>query len=229
MKQKLSIQEIIRREKRRQALGTEIMCDWDFAHDNMENPELTRYARNYVKYFPRFRAQGAGLLLYGGPGSGKSYAAAEIVNALTDQGYRCLFTSLLSILSELASLSCDSRRNYLSQVCDRDLLALDDFATEAENSYTNNILLQVINTCRLKRVPLLVTTPCHPDTLTKGGADSKRAFIVRRLLSRCKSINVIMPGPRCSENFHRRKQTDALLQHPECAGEQQALDFDKKK
>ena len=103
MKQKLSIQEIIRREKRRQALGTEIMCDWDFAHDNMENPELTRYARNYVKYFPRFRAQGAGLLLYGGPGSGKSYAAAEIVNALTDQGYRCLFTSLLSILSELAT------------------------------------------------------------------------------------------------------------------------------
>ena len=202
MKKKESVVAVIRREKRRRALGTDLMCDWDFARDNGENPQLTRLAQNYVTHFENFRSRGAGLFLYGGPGSGKSFTAAAIVNELTDRGYRCLFTSLLTVLSDL------------SQICDRDLLVLDDFGTEAETSFSSDVLLQIINLCRLKSVPIIVTTPYHPDALTQGGAASRRTFAVHRLLSRCTPVNVIIPRPRSSRNFKQKQQGDTLLKEP---------------
>ena len=214
MKKKESVVAVIRREKRRRALGTDLMCDWDFARDNGENPQLTRLAQNYVTHFEKFRNRGAGLFLYGGPGSGKSFAAAAIVNELTDRGYRCLFTSLLTVLSDLSGLGYGNRRCFLSQICDRDLLVLDDFGTEAETSFSSDVLLQIINLCRLKSVPIIVTTPYHPDALTQGGAASRRTFAVHRLLSRCTPVNVIIPRPRSSRNFKQKQQGDTLLKEP---------------
>ena len=92
MSEKRSLQEIIKWEKRYQAVGLEKLCAWDFAHDNGQNPAATGVARKYADHFEELRQDGTGLSIFGGAGAGKSYLAAEIVSDLTDRGYHCLFT-----------------------------------------------------------------------------------------------------------------------------------------
>jgi len=206
-----SIREIIQREKRCRALGQEAMCDWDFSHDNGQNPNATGIARNYVAHFEELRKEGIGLFLYGGAGAGKSFIAAQIVNALTDRGYRCLFTAMGTVMIELQTLSFENRRNYLCQLCDKDLLVLDDFGSEMETAYSNQILTQIVSACHSKSVPIIVTTPYHQDILTKESSNPKRLLSVNRLLQRSISYTVLMPGERRSRMLRQKQQSEALL------------------
>lgn len=211
MKQKLSVKEIIKRERRCLALGQEVMCDWDFSHDNGQNPGASGLARNYVEHFEELRRDGIGLFLYGSPGAGKSFLAAEIVNALTDKGYRCLFTGMGSVIIELQTLGFENRRNYLYRLCDRDLLVLDDLGSEMETPYCNQILTQIIHLCRSKSVPIIVTTPYHQDVLTKESNNPKRLLSVNRLLQRSVSYTVLMPGEQRSRALRKKQKSEALV------------------
>ena len=220
MKQKLSINEIIKREKRCRALCQDTMCDWDFAHDNGQNPDATGIARNYVEHFDELRKEGVGLFLYGGAGSGKSFVAAQIVNALTDQGYRCLFTAMGTVMIELQTLSFENRRNYLFQLCDKDLLVLDDFGSEMETAYSNQILTQIVNICHSKSIPIIVTTPYHQDVLTRESTNPKRLLSVTRLLQRSIPYTVMMPGERRSRMLQQKQMSEALLKGKNYAAQQ---------
>ena len=146
--QGMKIKQIIKRERRRRALGLDLMCDWDFAHDNGENPLATRYATNFVEHFAHFKKRGAGLFFFGGAGAGKSYTAAEIVNALTDKGYNCLFTSVLTIQTDLRTLNFEAQRAYLNQIFEKDLVVFDDFGSEGDATRNNELIMQVVNNCR---------------------------------------------------------------------------------
>ena len=70
---------------------------------NGENPALTETGLNYVCNFPELKEHGMGIMYFGGTGAGKSHACAQIVNALTDKGYDCLFTSFRNILTNLGT------------------------------------------------------------------------------------------------------------------------------
>ena len=109
------LQQVIKREKRRRAMHLDILCDYDFAHDNGENPAAIQCAKNYADNFDSFARDGAGLFLYGASGSGKTFLAAAIVNELTDKGYRCRFTSMLTIMNTLSAIGYENRRDYLDQ------------------------------------------------------------------------------------------------------------------
>lgn len=214
MTENKSIHEIIKREKRRCAMGLDLLCDWDFAHDSRENPEAYCYARNYADHFAEMKREGTGLFLFGSAGSGKSFMAAEIVNELTDHGRKCQFTSLLTILGDLSTLAYEGRRNYLNQLLDHELLVLDDLGAELDSGYSNQILMQIINTCHLKKVPIIVTTPYHEETL-KDCCNAKRLLALSRLLSRSKMFTVQMPDARRNDLLRKKRKTEALLQNAE--------------
>ena len=71
------LQQVIKREKRRRAMHLDILCDYDFAHDNGENPAAIQCAKNYADNFDSFARDGAGLFLYGASGSGKTFLQAK--------------------------------------------------------------------------------------------------------------------------------------------------------
>ena len=133
-----STEALIRYEYRRKAFcGLDTMCHWDFAHDNGENPFITNTGLQYVYNYKEMKEEGMGIMYFGGAGAGKSYAAAQIVNALTDAGYDCLFTSFRNILTERSTLSNEGKRNYLNQLFRKDLLAFDEYGCEGEGNYNN--------------------------------------------------------------------------------------------
>ena len=190
-----SVREIIKRERRRRAFGLDSMCDWDFAHDNGENPQGTRFARNFADHFDNFRKRGAGLLFFGSSGAGKSFAAAEIVNELTDKGYNCLFTSFLAILSDL--------RSYLNQIFEKDLVVFDDLGSEGDTNHNNELIMQIVNNCRRRNIPMIFTTPFTVDTLKKSSS-GPRLLALSRICQLCSPVTLYEPGSRRRQNRNRQ-------------------------
>ena len=99
------------------ALPYPYMHQWTFAHDDGGSPQATRYFKQYVEHFAELRKEGNGLFLFGAKGTGKTYAAVQIVNALCDNGYRCLVTSFMEIVKNLLSLNRENRQQYLDDIC----------------------------------------------------------------------------------------------------------------
>lgn len=207
---KRSVKDIIKHEKRLRALGSEIMCQWDFEHDNGENPNATRSAKCFVEHFENFRSRGAGLFFFGGPGSGKSFAAAQIVNALTDKGYDCLFTSFLTIFTDLSTLSFESKRNYMNQIHEKDLVVFDDLGSEGDTNRNNEMIGHIVNNCRLRHIPMIFTSPFHLDVLKKSSSP-QRILALSRILQLSTQVTLYEPGARRSRNRNHRVEAEAIL------------------
>ena len=204
---------IIKREYRRKAVGLDRMCDWDFAHDNGENPVITDIGLHYVASFDELQKDGMGLMYFGGTGAGKSYASAQIVNALTDAGYDCLFTSFRNILTDLGTLSNEGKRDYLNKLFRKDLLVFDEYGCEGEGNYNNQMVLHIISTCYQRCIPMLVTTPYHRDSLVKSN-NGQRLAALSRLWQRCCCIQVSVPTGRRYRTQEQMNYTEALLKGP---------------
>ena len=59
--------------------------EFTFAHDNGINPEIEK-AKNYVTHWEEIKSKAMGLLLWGDVGTGKSFFAGCVANALLDKG-----------------------------------------------------------------------------------------------------------------------------------------------
>ena len=109
------------------------MRDWTFENDNGQNPQAIR-ARNYVKNWERAYAGNVGCLFWGSVGTGKSYLAGCIANALMEKEIPVYMTNFALILNDLAA-SFEGRNEYISRLCRYPLLILDDFGMERGTEY----------------------------------------------------------------------------------------------
>lgn len=204
------VKEIIKHEKRLRALELEKLCKCDFASDNGQNLAARAVMWEYADKFEEVQKEGVGMVIYGSPGSGKSYAAAQIVNELTDRGYDCMYTSMNVIMTELNTLGLEGRRNLFYKIFSKDLLVLDDLGSEVETSYSNQVFIQIVNTCLAKNIPIIVTTPFREETLLEGG-NPKRVMAVTRLLRRNISYTMQMPGERSAQNFQQKQKVEVMV------------------
>ena len=204
-----TIMKIIKHEKRLKALGMEKLCHCDFAHDNRQNPRATNIILDYTANFKEMLEEGTGMIIYGNTGAGKTFAAAQIVNELTDRGYDCMFTSMSNIITELGTLGMEGKRNLFYQIFSKDLLVLDDLGSEVESSNTNQIFIQIVNTCLSKNIPIIITTPFHEENLLEGNA--KRVLAISRLMRRNISFTMQVPGERRCLELQKKQRLEALV------------------
>ena len=109
------------------------MRNWTFEHDNGRNPQ-TETARFYVESWETMQAENIGYLFWGGVGTGKSYLAACIANALMEKEVAVCMTNFATILNDLAA-SFEGRNEYISRLCNYPLLILDDLGMERGTEY----------------------------------------------------------------------------------------------
>ena len=163
------------------------MREWTFAHDDMGNPKLSQIAKKYVEGFDGFKRQGVGLLLYGDTGTGKSYMAGCIANALIDKGYSVLMTSCSSIADTIFALS--DKREYYKKLNRYSLLILDDLGAERDTQYMHEIVYNVIDGRSNAGLPLIVTSNITGDEL-KNPADKSAKRVYSRVLGMCHPVKV---------------------------------------
>ena len=104
------------------------MREWTFGNDNGKCPQMC-YAREYVECWELMKAENHGLILWGSVGTGKSYFAGCIANALMEKEISVCMTNFAHILNDLAA-SFKDRNEYISHRCGFPLLILDDFGME---------------------------------------------------------------------------------------------------
>ena len=176
------------------------MRNWTFEHDNGRNPQ-TETARFYVDSWETMQAENIGYLFWGGVGTGKSYLAACIANALMEKEVAVCMTNFATILNDLAA-SFEGRNEYISRLCSYPLLILDDFGMERGTEYGLEQVYSVIDSRYRSGKPLIATTNLTLDEL-RNPEDTAHSRIYDRLLSMC--VPVRFTGDNFRQETAQRK------------------------
>ena len=174
------------------------MRNWTFANDNGRNQQM-HHAHRYVEQWQTMRSENLGLLLWGGVGTGKSFLAGCIANALMEQEVPVRMTNFAQILNELNS-SFSGRNEVVDKLCRYPLLVIDDFGIERGTEYALEQVYNIIDARYRSKKPLIVTTNLTLTDL-KNPQDMAHARIYDRLLDMC--------SPICFAGVNLRQQAAA--------------------
>lgn len=194
---------------RRSGFSEADMANCRFELDDRANPKVSDIALRYVEHFDAMYVKGKGLIFFGNAGTGKSFLAACITNALIDHGYKCLMTNFPRIINELTGIY-EGKQDYIDGLNIYDLLVIDDLAVERDTEYTAEIIQNVIDSRYRSGKPLIVTT-----NLTKAEYENPKSIQKERLYSRlhemCLPLAVTGPDRRKENAASKDSELKSLL------------------
>ena len=97
-----------------------------------QNPVMEK-AHAYVEHWKEAYRDNTGLLLFGDVGTGKSFFAGCIANALLDRDVPVLMTNFPSILNRLTGVFAEDRAAFIASLDDYSLLVIDDLGVLFRN------------------------------------------------------------------------------------------------
>lgn len=161
-----------------------------FADDDGQNPKVSRMCRRYVEQWDKMLAENIGILFYGSVGTGKSFYASCIVNALRDLQVFATVTSFSRLLNILQDTK--ERQAFIDSLSVYKLLVLDDLNAERETSYAVEQMLNIVETRSSAGLPIIVTTNLTLEQLN-AAPSMQYARIYDRVLELC-PVRVKMTG-----------------------------------
>lgn len=164
------------------------MQRWTFDTDDQQQPKVRRAMQAYADGFEDFRSTGKGLLLFGDVGTGKTFAAACVANALIDRGVPVLMTNFSRIINRIQA-SFEGRQEYIDSLNDFDLLIIDDLAAERNTEFINETVYTIIDSRYRAGLPMIITTNLDANKMMQE-PDTARKRIYSRILERCHPIEV---------------------------------------
>lgn len=184
--------------------------NWTFDADDHQGDEKSmQIIRNYADNFRKFYDKGAGLLLYGDVGVGKSFAAACVVNALLDSGISCLMTDFSTIINELTG-KFEGKQKYINHLISHELLVIDDLGVQRDTAYANEIVTNVVNARMMSKKPLIVTTNLTTEELLNA-KDINYKRTLSRLFKCCIPIDFQGTDRRMADNASGDSELRGLL------------------
>lgn len=130
---------------------------WTFDADDGREPKM-QLLRRYTEKWDEVRQKRIGLLLWGDVGTGKSYGAACVVNALTDRGVPCLMTTFISIANEIDGKARNDKNGFIASLNHYPLLVLDDLGAERNSEYMQEMVFEIVDARYRSGLPIIVTT-----------------------------------------------------------------------
>ena len=117
----------------------------------------------------------------GDVGTGKSFFAGCIANALLEQGVPVLMTNFSRILNALSGLYSEEKNQYIDSLNQYSLLIIDDLGIERSTEFALEQVFNVIDSRYRSKLPLIVTTNMTLEEL-KNPQDLTRSRIYDRVL-----------------------------------------------
>ena len=141
-------------------------------------------AKRYVRKWEDVRKKNIGLIFWGNPGTGKTFTAHCIANALIDQQIPVCYVTSVNLIAKLMDKET-RREDYLDKLCNAPLLILDDVGAERDTAFSREQLCSVIDARSEAGKPLIVTT-----NYSKGDMDQSTDPTMQRIFNRLKACCV---------------------------------------
>lgn len=135
--------------KTQRSIEWPLFCDLngigDIHHD--VKFEYVNQSQEKLDYMLKFATSPRGIILMrGGTGSGKTYAAMGICEYYTRTNKLCIFTTQKLMISNWLISFSDINNTYISQVSNVPLLVIDDFGLNEPNPKFLEFFMELINT-----------------------------------------------------------------------------------
>ncbi len=162
-----------------------------------ENQKAFNAAQIYVRDFKKMITEGhpktgeknVGLIFYGQPGTGKSFTAACIANALLEQNVSVIMTSFVKILQDIQGNADEVE--YIRVLNGCDLLIIDDLGAERNTDYALEKVYNIIDGRVRTNKPMILTTNLSFQEMMTN-SDIRYRRIYDRIFEHC--VPVEIPG-----------------------------------
>ena len=193
------------KELRRNCFFSPAQSRFTFSADDRGKPKISDAMQRYADQWDEAANENIGLLLHGPVGTGKTFYAACVANALLDRNIPCVMTSLIRVINTMQGMFGE-RQAYLDDLVNYPLLILDDLGTERESEYMQEQVYNIINARYCTGKPLIVTTNISIEEIKNPKNESYKR-IYDRILQICQPV-LIGGGSRRREavkgTFHER-------------------------
>lgn len=178
----------------------------DCCFDQADMTENLKKCKNYFDSWNDMRKNGTGLLLWGGVGTGKTFAAACIVNGLIEHGVSAMITSFPRILGGKGYFKSD----IVDHMNEYELVVIDDLGVERSSEYALETVYMVVDERYKSKKPIIITTNLSLEVLDKPD-NIRQKRIYDRILEMCVPIRFDGKSRRKKAAIDKANETSEII------------------
>ena len=220
---KKEIEEEERRRKERKAMeivqklrSRSLMDDkfrdqtFDMFRTTKDNERALKLCRRYADGFDQMLERNQGLLFWGDVGTGKTFSAACIANALLDRRIPVVMTSFVKLLESVQGFKEDEEK-LMDQLNRAKLLIIDDLGAERGTEFALEKVYNIIDSRYRARLPMILTTNLDLEDM-KRVTDIRYSRIYDRIFEVCYPVKFTGPSFRKVEANRRFREMRDFLE-----------------
>lgn len=159
-------------------------CTFDAWKVTPENQRLYKICHRYVEKYPEMAKNNYGFFFYGDTGTGKTFAAMCIANALIEAGYDVFATSSIQLLD-----CANENAGELDKLSRVGLLVIDDLGAERDTSFAWERVYSAIDKRYRAEKPMIITSNETPARLKEQG-NIRKNRVFDRIMGSCLAVKV---------------------------------------
>lgn len=177
---------------------------WDHSKGNKKMFEIgIKYCENFLEV----KKNGAGFLIYGPPGNGKTFLSNCIANRLLQKEVPVICVSINALLERIQStynsFGKEGESDILKTLANADLLIIDDLGTEQKTDWALTKIYNIVDSRYRNGLPLIISTNKQLEELKS----IYHQRTVDRLFEMCTPLK---NGDRSIREIKAKEKTDKL-------------------
>lgn len=176
-----------------------------FEDDDLANPKQSQFAHKYVDNFKENLEKNIGLLMCGGVGTGKTFLAGCISDALLKKNYFVISSSINAIAAAMKRNFGEDEPAICRYLASCDLLVLDDFGTQRDTEFMNEQVYRIIDTRYNARKPVIITTNLTMEDFRADNLPVEKQRVYDRIAEMCMAIPFKGKSRRAGIQMEKRR------------------------
>lgn len=183
---------------------------FDSFRTTKDNGKVLRLCKRYADGFDEMIEKNQGLLFYGDVGTGKTFSAACVANALLSKKIPVVMTSFVKMLENVQNIKEDEDK-LISRLNKAKLLIIDDLGAERSTDFALEKVYNIVDSRYRARLPMILTTNLELRDMQMA-SDIRYSRIYDRIFEVCYPVRFTGSSFRKTEAKKRFDEMKALLE-----------------